>query len=63
MLALDASVTVITWLPFTLFNMIYHGRVFGEFDRAEAERVILVYDVLGGLIQTNCFTSPIIYFV
>lgn len=63
MLAVDSSVTVITWFPYAIFNMINHDRVFGEFDKADAQRVLLVYNVLGALIQTNCFTSPIIYFV
>ena len=60
MLAVDAFLTVTTWLPYR----IYDSLVVSLYDNPyRNETLDIVYSVLTLLKLTNAFTTPVVYFI
>ena len=58
----DAMVTLVTWLPLNLYLSIYYANE-DYFVSTYTRRERFAFEaVLFGLMLTNCFTSPFVYY-
>ena len=67
-LCTDAFFTVLTWLPFTIFQLISTDFILhtdAELFQQKTNKIITMYRIQGFLtclLLINCFSSPVIYF-
>ena len=67
-LGTDAVFTLLTWLPFTIFQIISTNYVLQSTTETlsnDIQTIKLMYRIQGALtvmLFTNCFSSPVIYF-
>ena len=63
MLVIDAFLTLATWLPINIYITVI-GSIGKPFYRAHTWKQIFTIDAcLFGLMMTNGFTTPIVYFI
>ena len=66
MLATDAIVTVVTWLPYCGYQIYEYGSDNGHrgiFQRYSLKQNFVPHAAFTGLLLTNCFTTPVIYYM
>ena len=66
MLATDAIVTVVTWLPYCGYQIYEYGSDDGHrgiFQRYSLKQNFVPHAAFTGLLLTNCFTTPVIYYM
>ena len=61
MLVIDASVTLVTWLPFNLLYSISGG--VESLENLTIRQIFILDSLLLGLMMTNVFSSPVIYII
>ena len=61
MLVIDASVTLVTWLPFNLLYSISGG--VESLENLTTRQIFILDSLLLGLMMTNVFSSPVIYII
>ena len=62
MLVVDAIVTLVTTLPFNLYLSIVFANEESFFSTYSFREIFTMDVLLSGIMLTNCFTSPIVYY-
>ena len=62
MLVIDAFLTLITWLPYNVYEIIADGLGGDIFDSYTTEQLDVMSRTLVVIVITNMFSTPIVYF-
>ena len=63
MLVVDAFLTLVTWIPISLYASVVEIIQLDDYSFEQLQRLIKVYQFLKVLMLTNAFTTPIVYFI